>query len=106
MKTNLEKIIREVNNELKISKKERKKEMNDFVTGLIRTYVPIIVGAVVAWLLTLGIDLDAETQAGLVIALTGVLQAAYYTLIRLVAKKFPWVESLLGSSKKPEYKEV
>ena len=77
--------------------------MNDFVIRLIRTYVPILAGALVAWLLTLGVAVDVETQPGLVIAFTGLLQAAYYTLVTLLAKKFPKIEILLGSKKTPEY---
>ena len=78
--------------------------MSDLVNRLVRTYVPIAVGAFASWLLTLGIELDASSQAGLVVGLTGVLQALYYTVVTIVAKKFPWAERLLGSTKKPEYK--
>ena len=78
--------------------------MSDFVTRQIRTWTPIAVGAVVSWLLTLGVELDTDTQTGLVIALTGLLQALYYTVVTLIAKKFPWAEALLGSTKAPEYK--
>lgn len=46
--------------------------MNNFVTSQIRTIVPIIVGALVSWLITLGIELDADTQTGLVVFLTGI----------------------------------
>lgn len=79
--------------------------MNDFVIGLIRTYVPIGVGALIAWLVTLGVNIDAETQAALVIAGTGVLQAVYYTVVRVVAERFPWVGALLGVNKAPTYSE-
>lgn len=79
--------------------------MNNFVLSLIRTYVPIAVGAVVAYLVTLGIELDPETQAGLVVSMTGVLQASYYLVARLLEKKFPQLGVLLGSSQKPVYVE-
>lgn len=78
--------------------------MTNFVLSLIRTYVPIAVGAVVAWLVTLGVEVDVNTQAGLVVALTGVLQAVYYTVVRLLEKKFPKVGVLLGSATTPTYK--
>jgi uncharacterized membrane protein (DUF441 family) len=81
-----------------------KKKMSDFITSQIRTYVPIVVGALVAWLATLGLNLDASTQTGLVVALTGVTQALYYLIIRLIEKKYPKVGVLLGSAKSPEYK--
>lgn len=89
-------MIKEIND-------KRRKEMSDIVTSLIRTYVPSAVGALLAWLLTLGVQVDAETQLGLVTALTGLLIALYYTLIRLLEKKYPKIGVLLGSAKKPTY---
>jgi hypothetical protein len=79
--------------------------MPDFLTSLLRTYVPIAVGALVSWLLTLGVELDAETQAGLIVALTGLSQAAYYALVRAVEPHMPdWLTRIvLGSAKAPAY---
>jgi len=80
--------------------------MNNFVTSLIRTYVPIGVGAVAAYLLTKGIELDAEAQLGLVTFLTALLQGAYYLAARLIERKIPQAGTLLlGSAKKPDYVE-
>lgn len=79
--------------------------MNSFVTSLIRTYVPIAVGAVVSLLLAKGIELDPSTQAGLIVALTGVSQAVYYFLARVLERKFPQFSFLLGSSAQPRYVE-
>lgn len=79
--------------------------MQNFVTSLIRTYVPIIVGALVAWLVTVGVELDADTQAGLIVAMTGALQAVYYLVVRLLERKFPQLGVLLGSAQKPVYVE-
>lgn len=77
--------------------------MSDAIVSLIRTYVPVAVGAFIAWLLSLGIEVDAETQAGLVVSMTGLVVAAYYTLIRLLERKWPAVGVLLGIPKQPEY---
>lgn len=80
--------------------------MNSFVTSLIRTYVPIAVGAVIAWLATLGLQLDAEAQSGLIVFLTGISQAIYYFIARWIERKFPQIGTvLLGSSKAPVYRE-
>ena len=80
--------------------------MNNFVTSLIRTYVPIVVGAIVSFLVTSGIEIDANAQLGLVTFLTAVLQGAYYLAARLLEKQWPSIGGLLlGSSKKPEYTE-
>ena len=81
--------------------------MSDFVTSLVRTYVPIAVGALISWLATRGITLDPQTQTSLIIGLTGVIQGLYYFVARLIERKLPNVGGLLlGSSKKPEYTEV
>lgn len=80
--------------------------MNDFITSLIRTYVPIAVGAVASYLLTAGIELDANAQLGLVTFLTALLQGVYYLAARLLEQKFPQLGFLLGSAKKPEYTET
>lgn len=102
----MDKLTRLQNEVLKLIKQRQlkeKKNMTDFILSLVRTYTPIAVGAVVAWLVTLGVEVDVETQAGLVVALTGVIQAIYYTVIRLLEKKFPQIGVLLGSAKTPEY---
>lgn len=80
--------------------------MSDFVTSLIRTWVPMLVGAIASYFVTLGIELDAETQAGIIVGMTGLFQAVYYLIVRLVEKKFPEAGGLLlGSSAKPMYIE-
>jgi hypothetical protein len=77
--------------------------MSNFLIGLIRTWVPIGVGAFFAWLVTLGVELDAGTQAAAVIALTGLLQGGYYTAVRFLAEWKPSLGILLGVNKAPEY---
>lgn len=79
--------------------------MTDLVRSLLRTYIPIAVGALASWLLTLGIDLDASAQAGLVIGLTAILQGAYYTLVRAIEPHLPdrLARILLGSAHPPVY---
>lgn len=78
--------------------------MNDFITSQIRTYIPILVGSIVSWLATRGIEIDAEATAGAVVAITGLASALYYLIARLleenISSKFGL---LLGSKKKPTY---
>jgi len=76
--------------------------VNTLALSLIRTYAPILVGAFASWLLTVGLDIDSETQAGLVIFLTGLLQAVYYTVVRVLEQKFPGIGVLLGAAKSPD----
>jgi len=77
--------------------------MSDAITGLIRTWVPVGVGAFLAWLVTLGVELDANTEAGLITSLTGLAIAVYYTVAFLLSKKWPVFGVLLGSTKQPTY---
>jgi hypothetical protein len=77
--------------------------MSATITSLIRTYVPIVVGSLVAWLITLGVVLDPTVEAGLITALTGVLIAVYYTVVRLLEKRWPALGILLGAATAPTY---
>lgn len=76
---------------------------NNFVISLIRTYVPIGVGAFLSYLLTFGIDIDAEARTGLVTFLTAVTQGLYYLVARWLEKKWPQLGVLLGIPAKPKY---
>jgi hypothetical protein len=77
--------------------------MSDALVGLIRTWVPAGVGAVLAWLVTLGVELDPQTEAGLLTSLTALSIAVYYTLVRLLEAKWPAVGVLLGVPKTAHY---
>jgi uncharacterized membrane protein (DUF441 family) len=80
-------------------------QLSNQLTGLIRTWVPIAVGGVFSWLATQGLALDGETQAGAIVALTGVTQAVYYTLVRLLEQQWPAAGWLLGKASAPTYKK-
>lgn len=75
--------------------------------SLVRTFVPIIVGAVIAFFVARGIALDPEFELLLTTSLTAAFTALYYTAARLleiyVTPKFGW---LLGLAKAPVYKET
>lgn len=80
--------------------------MNDYFTSLVRTYVPLIVGAVISWLALHGIkpSITAAQMSVLYTTLTAAVTALYYTIVRLfehyVSPKFGW---LLGLAKTPSY---
>lgn len=76
--------------------------LNTLGPSLIRTYVPVIVGAFLSWLITLGIELDAQASAGLVTFLTALLIGIYYTAVRLLEQRWPAVGALLGLAKSPD----
>lgn len=79
--------------------------MNNLIPSLIRTYVPIIVGSVAAWLLSKGIVLDQNATNGLILFLGGILSAVYYLVARVLEHKFPQFSWLLGSAKAPQYQD-
>lgn len=79
--------------------------MSDFAISLIRTYVPIVVGAVVAWLVARGIAIPSEAIVGTVAFLTAILQGFYYFVARLLEQRYPQFGWLLGQAKQLKYEE-
>lgn len=77
--------------------------MNDLVIATIRTVVPSLVGTFVLFLSQNGVGLDEAAISGLVAFLVGLFTGIYYLAVRLLSKRFPQLEVLLGHSKKPEY---
>ena len=78
--------------------------MQDFVTSMIRTGVPYLVGGVISWLATKGFTLTEEQTIQLASALTFVFGFAYYFLVRLLESKWKWFGLLLGAPVRPTYK--
>jgi predicted tellurium resistance membrane protein TerC len=96
--------------------------MNDKVIGLIRTGVPALIGAALAWLIAqipvvndIIVSIDAVfagAGADFGVTVLGLLQAlsiaavisGYYWLARTLGARFPWLEKwLLGQSVIPSY---
>lgn len=81
--------------------------MNDFITSLIRTYVPVGVGAALTWLATtFSIIVPDDASAGLTLFIGALFTAVYYLLARAIEKAFPALGKLLvglGIGKAPEY---
>jgi len=80
--------------------------MSDFIISQIRTYVPMIVGAVVSWLIVKGVIDEASSQeliTSWTAALTAAAGAVYYFVVRVLASKWGWFGYLLGVNVKPEY---
>lgn len=81
----------------------------NFIIAQIRTWVPIIVGAAISWLVAQGV-LDEETASAasnaFVIGLTAVIQGVYYFTVRVLAERWAWVGYLLGYNKAPDYQDT
>ena len=71
--------------------------------SLVRTFVPVVVGSVLAWFATKGIPVDPDLETTLTVALTGAATFVYYAVVRFmemkVSPKFGW---LLGNNSSPD----
>ena len=77
--------------------------MGDLATSFIRTIVPMIVGAVVSFLASKSITLDATAAANLATFVGLAVSGLYYIIVRIIEQKFPKAGVLLGKAKNPEY---
>lgn len=79
--------------------------LGDGVISVIRTVVPVLVGAVLTWLASrLGIVLGEQSSAELVSGLVAVATTAgYYALARWAESRWPAAGWLLGVPAAPTY---
>ncbi len=77
--------------------------MSDAIVSLLRTYVATWVGSLGLWLAGLGIDLDVDLAT---VVLVGLAISIYYTAVRALEERWPWVGVLLGSPGAPTYPQV
>jgi hypothetical protein len=79
--------------------------MGTLAASIVRTVVPVLIGGVLGWLATLGIDFDQATDEGIVRAaetlITALVTIAYYVLVRIIEQRFPQLGILLGLPKAP-----
>ena len=79
-----------------------KTALDAFWASIVRTAVPVVVGAVLGWLTAANITLDPEFEATLTVLITSVFTLVYYVLVRLferyVSPKLGW---LLGVAQQP-----
>ena len=74
--------------------------MTDYGRSLIRTFVPLLVGSLVAWLATRGVKVDSSTLLPLVDAFATGL---YYGVVRWLETRWPKLGWLLGVPGAPQY---
>lgn len=77
--------------------------MHQFIIALIRTVVPALVGSLFGWLASVGLDLDAETQGGLIVGLVAFFTGLYYAAVTWAAARWKWFGWLLGVAQTPVY---
>jgi apolipoprotein N-acyltransferase len=78
--------------------------LGDSVIAVIRTFVPALVGTLIAWLTTNGVALPEDASAALTTFLVALFTALYYAVVTFLERKvnpnFGW---LLGLPKAPTY---
>lgn len=74
--------------------------VSDQLVSIIRTAVPAVIGAVVAFAATHGMNLDPTMAVSLI---TPLVITVYYTLVRKVEDKYPQAGWLLGYPASPSY---
>jgi len=81
--------------------------MNDFITSLVRTWVPVGVGAFITWLATnYDIVVPKDASSSLVVGVAALVTAVYYAVARAIEKAYPSLGKVLvglGAGKAPEY---
>lgn len=80
-----------------------KEFVKNYITSVIRTVVPLIVGAVASWFATKGITLDEQILLHMRIGLELLFTTAYYGIVRLLEHWHPNFGWLLGVAKRPIY---
>ncbi|NEA22603.1 hypothetical protein [Actinomadura bangladeshensis] len=70
--------------------------MDDYFVSLIRTWVPIGIGNVLAWLAVhFGVIVDADSSTQFKLGAAAVVVAGYYAVARLVEERWPAVGRFL-----------
>lgn len=81
--------------------------LTNYVTSLIRTWVPIGVGLLLTWLGEhFHVVLSGHTSDTLVAVVTAALGAGYYAAVRALEHRFPQLGWLLGAPVKPNYSKL
>ena len=77
--------------------------MSNQIVSWIRTGVPMAVGSLIAWLVSLGVEIPAGAEEGVTALLVAVVSFLYYVLARALEKRWPQLGWLLGIPSQPKY---
>ncbi len=80
--------------------------MSNFVIAVIRTVVPIIVGHILAFLVSIGVSLPPDVGATLTLSLGTLLASLYYVGVAWLERKWSWFGWLLGVARNPVYAPI
>jgi hypothetical protein len=71
--------------------------------SLVRTAIPTVVAAVVVTFVGIWLNLDADTQSGVIVIAVALVQALYYAVARAILSRWPGAKILLGTPATPDY---
>lgn len=77
--------------------------MQNLGTSIIRTVVPMLVGALVTWLTDLEVPLPAGYEDAAVAVTTVAVGGVWYAGVRWAGQRWPVLERLLGAPTAPSY---
>jgi hypothetical protein len=80
--------------------------VSNFLIAIIRTMIPVLVGHVIAWFVSIGVALPPDVEAGLALSLGTLLASLYYIGVAWLERKWPWFGWLLGVARNPVYAPV
>lgn len=70
--------------------------------SIVRTIVPVAVGQVVAYLVSIGVVVPEDVEAALTVILGFIFTSVYYLAVRWLEQKFPKIGALLGWAATPD----
>ena len=70
--------------------------------SFVRTLVPVAVGQIAAYLATIGIELPDDVMAAVTVILGFIITAIWYTVVRFLEQKWPWIGVLIGWAATPD----
>lgn len=77
--------------------------MNSLIIQIIRSSVPVGVGAGITWLISIGLTIPEDVAANTSIALVALISSLYYIAVAALEKKIPAFGWLLGVARNPVY---
>lgn len=83
---------------------ERKQQMQDLQTSVVRTAVPYLVSGVITLLTIAGVNASDGLVAGLTALAAFLVGTAYYLIVRMLETRWPKLGWLLGKPTQPTYK--
>lgn len=76
----------------------------NIAASVVRTVVPVVVGAISALVAHAGIALSSEVEAQITVVVGAVVAAVYHWVVRMLEERWPLFGWLLGFARCPDYR--